>query len=110
VEFGLVVAWLVQASGLMECPRGPPFLSFAKQNKPPALTETQSHVLLSDEKISKGLLCLFVMLYYQINSILYFLCTAECKVASLCSLFLSMFIHFVGGGGVHMHQYYAFAF
>jgi hypothetical protein len=105
VEFGLVVAWLVQASGLMECPRGPPFLSFAKQNKHPALTGTQSHVLLSDEIISKGLLCLFVMLYLpnQFHSLF----TAKCKVASLCLLFLSMFIFF---WGVHMHQYYAFAF
>ena len=71
VEFVLVVAWLVQASSLMEFPRRPPFLSFARQNKLPALTGTQSHVLLSDDIISKGLLCLFVVIY-QINFILFF--------------------------------------
>lgn len=54
--------WLVRASSLMERPTGPPFLSFAKQNRHPALTETRSHALLSDEIISKDLLCLVVML------------------------------------------------
>jgi hypothetical protein len=66
----------------MERPTGPPFLSFAKQNRHPALTETRSHALLSDEIISKDLLCLFVMLdqisFISLSFLNFFsLCTAD---------------------------------
>jgi len=70
-SLGLVVACMVQARGLMECPTGPPFLSFAKENKhPEALTETQSHVLVSDEiNLKRPSLPICKCFIYQINFI-----------------------------------------
>lgn len=76
VEFGLVVSCLVGAGEWfdgMPNRAGLRFFLLLDNNKHPALSKTQSHVLLSDEIISKGLLCLFVMLY-QINLCTTILC------------------------------------